>query len=80
MLDYSYSVTKSPVFRIIICKKQRKYMKLSQSLQFIPSTFQVVSNGLFACGVLNDYRTDWALVNDFDQLEKNVNSTKRNLG
>lgn len=55
-------------------------MKRAQSLQFMHPTFQTITDGLFAWGVLNDYRADWALVNDFEQLEKGVNTIHRNHG
>lgn len=55
-------------------------MKRAQSLQLMHPTLPTISNGLFACGVLNDYRADWALVNNFEQLETSVNTIQRNPG
>jgi len=40
---------------------------------------KAIFNGLFAWGVLTDYRADWALANILEQPE-NVNTIQRNPG
>ena len=55
-------------------------MNLANSLQFMHQTPKAISNGIFAWGVLNDYRADWALAGDIEQLEKKVNTIHRNHG
>lgn len=53
-------------------------MKRAKSLQFMHQTPKAIFNGIFAWGVLNDYRADWALVSDVEQLE--INTIQRNPG
>jgi len=56
-------------------------MKRAQSLQFMHQVPKAIyTNGLFACGVLNDYRADWALVTNFEQLETEIDTIQRNPG
>lgn len=47
-------------------------MKLANCLQFMHETPKTITDGLFAWGVLNDYRADWALACDIEQLETNT--------
>lgn len=39
-----------------------------------------ITSNLFASGILNDYRADWALVDVFEYSVKRTNSIQRNLG
>lgn len=55
-------------------------MNLVKSLQSMHETPKAIYNGLFACGVLNDYRADWALALELEQLETSVNTIHRNHG
>jgi hypothetical protein len=55
-------------------------MKQVQQSKFMHPNFKAITDGLFACGVLNDYRADWALVNIFEQTEMNSNTIQRNSG
>jgi hypothetical protein len=54
-------------------------MNLANSLQFMHQAPKTISDGVFAFGVLNDYRADWALANDI-QLETDSNAIQRNPG
>ena len=53
-------------------------MNSAKSLQSMTHTPSAIYNGFFACGVLNDYRADWALASDIEQLETSVNTIQRN--
>ena len=54
-------------------------MNFASCLQFMHETPKTISNGFFAWGVLNDYRADWALASDVEQLET-VSAIQQNLG
>lgn len=55
-------------------------MTKAKSLQLMHATPKSIFDGFFACGVLNDYRADWALVSNFEQLETGINTIHRNSG
>lgn len=55
-------------------------MNRAQNLQSVSKRSEIISNGFFACGILTDYRTDWALVNDLEQQTMNLNTIQRNPG
>lgn len=55
-------------------------MNLTKSLQSMHQTPKAIYNGFFAFGVLTDYRADWALASDVEQLEVSVNTIQRNHG
>ena len=44
-------------------------MSLANCLQFKCQNQKNVSGGLFAWGVLTDYRADWALADGLEQIE-----------
>jgi len=53
-------------------------MNSVKSLQSMNHTPRAIFDGIFAWGVLNDYRADWALASNIEQLETNVNTIQRN--
>ena len=55
-------------------------MNQIQNLQRVSNRAEIISNGFFACGILTDYRADWALVNSFEQQRLNLNTIQRNPG
>jgi hypothetical protein len=55
-------------------------MNRAQNSQLVSSRPEIISNGFFACGILTDYRADWALVNNFEQQTINLNTIQRNPG
>ena len=55
------------------------YMKKIKSLQPQHSHLKVMTNGLFAWGVVCDYRADWVLANDnYQQLVTDSHNPGRN--
>jgi len=55
-------------------------MNLANCLQSMNHAPKAIYDGIFAWGVLTDYRADWALAGDVEQLEKSVNTIQRNPG
>ncbi len=55
-------------------------MKSAVSQQSLHSTLNVMNNDCFAWGVATDYRADWALATNYEQLETNVKTIQRNPG
>lgn len=55
-------------------------MKSSSYLKLAHQTTKTIYNGFFACGILNDYRADWALANYAEQPKISVNTIQRNHG
>ena len=55
-------------------------MNQAQGLKSVNQSPEIISNGFFACGILTDYRADWALVNNFEQQTINLNTIQRNHG
>lgn len=55
-------------------------MNRAQNSQSTSKRPETISNGFFACGVLTDYRADWALVDNFEQQKINLNTIQRNPG
>ena len=41
---------------------------------------KAVTNDCFAYGIVTDHRADWALVNDYQQLQENIKFIRRNHG
>ena len=50
------------------------------SLQPMWLNLRAVSNDCFAYGVITDYRADWALANNYQQLDTNTKPIRRNHG
>lgn len=46
--------------------------------QFMHEITKTIPNGVFSFGVLNDYRADWALALDLEQLETSLDTIQRN--
>jgi hypothetical protein len=44
-------------------------MSLAKCLQFKCQNQNNISGGLFALGILTDYRADWALADSLEQVE-----------
>lgn len=56
-------------------------MKKIKGLQPKISRPEVMTNGLFAEGIVSDYRADWVLANDnYQPLVTDSNKTGRNPG
>jgi hypothetical protein len=56
-------------------------MKKAASHQSMYPTLKAIfNNGCFAWGVATDYRADWALATNYEQLETNVKTIQRNPG
>ncbi len=52
-------------------------MNLVNCLQFRHELPKTIFNGFFAWETINDYRADWALIGDIEQLDK-INTIQRN--
>ena len=52
-------------------------MDQENKLQPICPPPHISANGFFACGVMSDYRTDWALANDSYCLEKKIDNAQK---
>ena len=54
-------------------------MNFKKEPQFICTLPHISANGLFACGIMSDYRTDWVLADNSCSccLDKKTNITQK---